>query len=127
LLLALAMTAVGTHHFVDPAPYVGIVPESLSEWALPLVYVSGVFEILGGIGILPTRSRRFAGWGLIALYLAVFPANLNMAINGVPFGDAPASPWALWGRLPFQALFIAWAWWVAASHRARPRPSGTDR
>lgn len=110
-LLAFAMTAVGVQHFTDPEPFMAIVPEMLGD-ARTLVYVSGVFEILGGLGLLLPATRRFAAWGLIALYLAVFPANINMAINNIQMMPGTTIPaWAAWLRLPFQFLFIAWAYW----------------
>ena len=130
VLLALAMVGVGIMHFVDPEPFVRIVPPYLPK-PLLLVYVSGVFEILGGLGLLPKRTRRAAGWGLIALYIAVFPANLHMALNRIPFGDAPADPVLLWGRLPLQLVFIGWAWWVSRPERTeiegRPDASKAGR
>jgi uncharacterized membrane protein len=67
--------------------------------------------------MIPTL-RRAAGIGLIALYLAVFPANINMAVNNIALGADPVPTWALWARLPLQVVFIAWAYWVAV---ARPR------
>lgn len=122
LLLAVAMVAVGVLHFLDPAPFVRIVPPWLPA-PLALVYLSGVFEILGGAGLLIPRTRRAAGWGLIALYVAVFPANLHMAVNHIGLTEGPPPPaWALWLRLPFQALFIALAYWVSRDDPA-PRPS----
>ncbi len=109
-LLAFAMVAVGALHFVNPEPFARIVPPPLPAHAA--VYASGVFEILGGLGLLVPKTRRFAAWGLIALYVAVFPANIYMALNGIQLDPAhPAPEWAAWLRLPFQALFIAWAWW----------------
>ncbi len=110
LLLALVMVSAGTMHFVRPEPFVGIVPKILPAPRM-LVAVSGFFEIAGGIGLLVPKLRKPAAWGLIALFVAVFPANVNMAVNGLWFGDMPPNPAAAWGRLPFQALFIAWAWW----------------
>lgn len=114
-LLAIAMIGVGVSHFTSPQGFERIVPSLLPAPKL-WVYLSGVFEILGGLGLLPQRTRRAAGLGLIALYVAVFPANINMAINGIqltPDGDVPR--WAMWARLPFQAVFIGWAWWVSKS------------
>ncbi|EYF07709.1 DoxX family protein [Chondromyces apiculatus] len=116
-VLAVAMVWVGITHFTAPDGFVAIVPPFLPA-PLALVYVSGVAEIAGGVGILVPRMRRAAGWGLIALYVAVFPANIHMALHQIPLGGDPVPAWALWARLPFQAVFIAWAWWVAA---ARPR------
>ena len=119
-VLALAMVAIGIRHFVSPAPFVSIVPAVLPA-RLTLVYVSGFFEIAGGLGLLHPRTRRAAAWGLIALYIAVFPANVNMAVNHLPLGDAPVSPVLAWVRLPFQLLFIAWAWWYTRPEAA-PSP-----
>ena len=111
-LLALAMVGVGVLHFATPDPFVRIVPAWLPA-PLALVYVSGAFEILGGLGLLVPRARRGAAIGLVALYFAVFPANVNMAVNRISIDDArPIPPAALWLRLPVQALFIAWALWV---------------
>jgi uncharacterized membrane protein len=111
-LLAVAMMGVGVMHFVTPDPFVRIVPAYLPAH-LALVYVSGFFEILGGAGLFVTRVRRAASFGLIALYVAVFPANVNMAVNDIPMdGVSHVPPALLWGRLPLQALLIAWAWWV---------------
>lgn len=109
-ILAGSMVSIGIAHFVRPGPFVDIVPAFLPA-RLVLVYVSGFFEILGGLGLLVERTRRFAAWGLVALYVAVFPANINMAVNEiVPAGTQPLPVWALWARLPLQAAFIAWAY-----------------
>ena len=72
--LALLFVLAGIWHFVHPATYLAIMPPWLPQ-PLALIYVSGVFEILGGLGLLPARTRRMAGWGLLALLVAVFPAN----------------------------------------------------
>jgi uncharacterized membrane protein len=109
-LLAAVMVFIGVQHFLDPEPFVKIVPSMLPA-PRALVLVSGFFEILGGLGLLVARTRRAAAWGLVALYVAVFPANVNMAINNLPMGDQVLPPLLLWLRLPFQAVFIAWAWW----------------
>ncbi len=112
LMAAAAMVVVGILHFVNPEPFVRIVPAVLPE-PLMLVYVSGVCEVLGGLGLLIPKVRLYAAWGLIALYVAVFPANLNMAINHIQLNpDHPAPEWIPWARLPFQVLFIALAYWL---------------
>jgi uncharacterized membrane protein len=109
-VLTLFVGAVGVLHFVAPGPFVAIIPSFLPA-PLLLVYVSGVFEILGAIGIQVPRTRRLAGWGLVLLFIAVFPANINMAVNNIQPEGATLSPIALWARLPFQPLFMLWAWW----------------
>ena len=78
---------------------------------LELVYISGVFEILGGVGLLIPQVSRAAAWGLILLFIAVFPANVNMAVNDVVIDGMPHNLLAYWLRLPFQGVLIAWAWW----------------
>jgi len=78
-----------------------------------LVLLSGICEIAGGVGILIRPLRRAAGWGLIALLCAVFPANVYMATSPqlTPGRDFPH--WMLWARLPLQLVIIAWIWFVA--------------
>jgi uncharacterized membrane protein len=73
-----------------------------------MVYASGVAELAGGVGLMVPRLRRRAGWWLIATLIGVFPANLHMAINAGDFKAIPGGAPALWARLPFQAVFIAW-------------------
>lgn len=121
-LLAIAMIGVGVLHFVSPDPFVRIVPSWLPA-PLFLVYVSGVIEIAFGAALLIPKARKAAGLGLIALYIAVFPANINMAVNRISFDDGPPPPdWALWLRLPFQVVFIAWAFWASRDDRPRGAP-----
>ena len=95
--------------------------------------LSGVFEILGGVGLLIARVHRAAAFGLIALYVAVFPANINMAVNDIQLGDVHIPTWALWLRLPLQAGLIVWAWWLSRSpqrstavSQRRPRQARCD-
>jgi uncharacterized membrane protein len=104
--------AVGVLHFVRPRFFEQIVPPYL-PWPLALVYISGYFEILGGCCIMIPAVRRLAGWGLIALLIAVFPANIHMAVNNVVPEGATFTPLQLWLRLPLQLVFIAGVWWCA--------------
>lgn len=111
-VIALAMTAIGVAHFVNPDPFVAIVPAFLPA-PLALVYISGIFEIALGWLLIPERTRALGKWGLIALFLAVFPANINMALNQIQIDPAnPLPVWAMWARLPFQVLFIGVVWWA---------------
>lgn len=110
LLLGAFFLAAGTLHFVKPRPYVAIVPDALPR-KRELVYASGVAEIAGGLGVLAAPTRRAAGWWLIATLIAVFPANVNMAVNAARF--RPVREPLLWARLPVQGLLIAWVWRVA--------------
>lgn len=109
LLLSAFFVVAGVNHFVNPDFYVRIMPPYLPAH-LELVYISGLFEVAGGLAVLLPSIRRLAGWGLILLLLAIYPANLHMALHPDLFPDAPA--YALYGRLPLQLLFIAWAYWA---------------
>lgn len=110
ILLSLFIIIAGTLHFIKPEPFVKIVPDYLPAH-LELVYVSGFFEIIFGIGLLTPSLSRAAAWGLILLFIAVFPANINMAVNNIPIQGIPHNQFLYWLRLPFQLVLIAWAWW----------------
>ena len=118
-LLAPFLVFAGAMHFVKPTAYAAVMPPYLPA-PLLLVSVSGAAEITGGLGVLvPGRVRRLAGWGLTALLVAVFPANLHMAMNGVtPPGVTPIAPLLLWLRLPLQPALIAWVWWCTLAREA---------
>ena len=107
-LLGLLFLAAGFNHFRDPDFYVKIIPPYL-PWHIELVYISGVIEMLLGLLVLVPKYRVLAAWGLIALLIAIFPANLHMALHPENYPDIP--PYVLWLRLPLQALLIGWAYW----------------
>ncbi|OZC03337.1 DoxX family protein [Rubricoccus marinus] len=110
-LLAVGFIGAGVMHFVRPRMFTQIVPPQLPA-PQTLVAVSGAAEVLGGVGLLIPRLRKAAGWGLVALLAAVFPANIYMATVAERFASlAPA--WVLWARLPLQPLAMLWVWWAA--------------
>ena len=98
----------GTMHFVIPRQYEAIVPPRLARWKKELVVVSGVAEIAGGIAVLPDQTRRSARWWLLATLVAVYPANIHMAVNSKDFPKVQAA--ALWARLPVQGIFGLLTW-----------------
>ncbi len=108
-LLSLGFMIAGAMHFMRTPFYERMMPPPLDAHAAALVYVSGVCEILGGIGILFPATRKAAGIGLLALLVAVFPANLYMAVRPEAFRDV-ATPAGLLVRLPMQFVFMAWVW-----------------
>jgi uncharacterized membrane protein len=127
VLLAVLFVGAGVAHFVRPDPYLAIVPPILPAPDV-LVAVSGAAEIVGGFALLVPALRRAAGIGLIALLLAVYPANVYMATHDIPLGQLRL-PW--WGhaiRLPFQFVLIAavaWAaglWKCSSNARSMPLP-----
>jgi uncharacterized membrane protein len=107
VLCSIFFIFAGTMHFTKTDLYESIMPDYL-PFPVFLVYLSGVCEITGGVGLMIPRFRRLASWGLIALLIAVFPANLNMAVNGIDLGLPHA---VLWWRLPFQLVFMVWVYW----------------
>jgi len=110
-ILSLNLCVAGFMHLLSPDFFVAIIPEKLPnpEW---LNVLAGLAEIVIGVYLLEPRTRVLAAWGAIALAIAVFPANVNMLIENIgPEGPGTGSPIANWIRLPFQALFILWAWW----------------
>ncbi len=106
-LFALVFILVGLLHFLSPGFFVQIVPPYL-PWPLFLVYASGFFEVLFGVLLLVPSAQRLAAWGLIALLIAVFPANLYMALHSDLYPGVPAL--LLWLRLPLQFALVAWAY-----------------
>ena len=105
---ALFWVVAGTMHFVIPRQYEAIVPPSLARWKKELVVASGVAEIAGGLAVLPDSTRRGARWWLLALLVAVYPANIEMALHPERFPKIPAA--ALWARLPLQGIFGLMTW-----------------
>ena len=108
--MSAAYIYVGIRHFIDPDFFLAIMPDYL-PLHLEAVYLSGVFEILLGGMLLFKEYRKVAGWGLIALLLAVFPANIYLAQNEIAQQSINISQTAAIVRLPFQALFIGIAYW----------------
>ena len=101
-----------------PAPYLAIMPAYV-PWPAAMVAISGVAEILGGVGLLIPATRRAAGIWLILLLVAVFPANIQMLLNWRERGTSWWAESMLWLRLPLQLIFIWWAWTLR-------RADGTD-
>jgi uncharacterized membrane protein len=102
----------GAMHFVIPRSYEAIMPPSFPRHRESVI-VSGIAEIAGGVAVVPRRSRRFARWWLLGLLVAVFPANIHVAVNpeqvrGLDLDRIPR--WALWARLPLQPLAMLWVW-----------------
>ena len=118
--------SIGVLHFIRPEFFTRIMPAYL-PWHVTLVYVSGFFEMAGGAGLLIPPVRRIAGYGLLALLVSVFPANINMAVNAGEFADiGPA--WAFWARLPLQPVLMLLVWWStlhAATSRSPHTPNAT--
>ena len=116
-LMAVLYAFAGFNHLLNPDFYVLIMPPGLPnpEW---LNVLSGLAEIVLGVFILEPRVRVYAAWGIIALLIAVFPANVYVTMENIGSGGpGTGTLMANWIRLPFQALFVLWAWWYT-----RPDP-----
>ena len=110
-LLAALFFVSGILHFIQTDFYLRLMPPYLPA-PRALVYLSGIIEAGLGVLLLRPQYTRLAAWGLIATLIAVFPANLHAAMTaGTPEAALPGAPLWQWLRLPFQAVFIAWAYW----------------
>ena len=115
--LAAFFTLAGAMHFLRPRFYEAIVPPALESRRQEVVAISGVAEVAGAAMVLHPASRRLGRWWLLALLVAVFPANIHMAVNpeqirGLDLRKVPR--WALWARLPLQAAAMVWVWRATA-------------
>ena len=116
VVLGILYILAGVNHFRNPQFYLDIMPPYL-PWHGPLVFLSGVAEVVLGVMILVPGWSALAAWGLIALLIAIFPANIHMAIN--PELYPTVAPAALWLRLPLQGVLALWAWWHTRPDRRR--------
>ena len=114
VMLAVFMVVAGLSHFFADSMYIKIYPPLL-PYPATMVYFTGVAEILGGIGLLIPRVSQAAAWGFVILFIAVYPANINMAINNIHLNNIPDGNWFQAIRLPFQFVLIAWAYWLTRS------------
>ena len=110
IIFAVAFVAVGVLHFTHPSTFVSIMPPYL-PWHLELVYLSGFFEIIGGLGLIYQPTRTIAKWGLLALLVAVYPANIHMLVNEIYLEGMPHKKWILWARMPIQFLMAFGVYW----------------
>ena len=109
VILSVSLIAVAITHFTHTDQHVRIVPPFL-PYPAALVQISGVIEILLAIALLIPVLSVSAAWGMIALFIAVFPANIYQAMYSIPIDGIPNDSWLYWVRLPFQAVLIAWAY-----------------
>jgi uncharacterized membrane protein len=125
-LMGVLYILAGINHFREPGFYLPMMPPYL-PWHPALVFLSGVAEVVVGVGVLIPTMRRLSAWGAMALLIAVFPANLHIALNNVPIGGAAegAGMWN-WLRLPLQGVLIVWAWWYTRDAIKRPGERCTD-
>jgi uncharacterized membrane protein len=110
-IMAAFYVFAGVMHFVRPDVYMPMMPPYL-PWPRGLILLSGAAEVALGIAVLNARLRPLAAWGIILLLIAVFPANIHIALNNVPlFGNPEGAGIWNWVRLPLQGVLALWAWW----------------
>lgn len=123
--LAIMFVFTGVSHFTPMKhDFAAMIPAPLPN-DLWVIYLSGVLEIAGGIGLLIPRTRRLAGFGLALLLVALFPANVNAALNAIPLGGRP--PTTLWLRAPMQLLYLGMVWWTAIGARPEQAERTADQ
>ena len=110
-VMAVFYVLAGVNHFINAQHYMPMMPPYL-PWHAALVFLSGVAELGLGIAVLIPSLRRIAAWGIILLLIAIFPANLHIALHNIPlFGATEGAGVWNWVRLPLQGVLILWAWW----------------
>lgn len=107
-VLGLFFVVAGMNHFITPGFYLPIMPDYL-PWHEALVFLSGVIEVVAGALLCVPKTQRIGAWAIIAVLVAVFPANIHMAMNPETFADY-GSPTALYIRLPLQLIPLLWAY-----------------
>ena len=107
-IMAILYILAGVNHFYQPKFYMRIMPPYI-PWHKFMVYLSGAIEILLGILLMIPACSSLAAWGIIALLIAVFPANVYHLTSSKPGGKFPM--WALYLRLPLQGALMLWAYW----------------
>ena len=117
IAMAIALIAAGTDHWLNPGRYLAMMPPWV-PYPLPMVLFTGAAEIAGALGLLWTGTRRIAGLMLAIYFVAVFPANIHNALNGLAVDGLPQASWYYWARLPFQPLAIWWALFSAGLIRS---------
>ena len=125
--LVIMFLFTGFSHFSSlKYDFAAMIPEPLPN-GLWIIYLSGAFEIAGAVGLLIPRTRRLAGVCLVLLLVAMFPANVNAIINGIPLGGNAPTP--LWVRAPMQFLYIGMVWWTSIRERLKEdkRPQVKER
>ena len=115
VLLALAFMIAASLHFISDVE-LQIIPPFL-PWRRAALYITGALEFLGGVGLLIPRFQRAAAWGLVALLVAVFPANIYHAVSHIKLGGITDSPLYHWIRLPLQGVFIWWTLWYTRKEK----------
>jgi uncharacterized membrane protein len=117
-LMAAFYAVAGVMHFLSPGFYRPMMPPYLPAHET-LIALSGAAELLLGLALLAPGLRPWAAWGIILLLLAVFPANMHIALHDIPIGGAAHGLGALnWIRMPIQGLLILWAWWYTGETAA---------
>lgn len=106
----------GVSHFLMPDTFMKLMPPFI-PFPLAMVYISGVFEILGGIGLIVPKTKRAASYGLILLLLAVYPANIYVAVENIQLGGFMSNAFYQWFRVVLQIPLIIWVWWTARGEK----------
>ena len=125
VLLAFFYVVAGINHFANPDFYRPMMPPVLPAHDL-LIWVAGLAELTLGVGVLIPDTRRWAAWGIIALLIAIVPANIYIAVHDIPLGGGSEGAGALnWARVAFQPVLMLWAWWYTWPEPVQDASSST--
>lgn len=120
LAMGILFILASTLHFTASEAELKIIPQFL-PLRRETLYITGVLEFIGGVGLFVPNAKvqRASAWGLVVLLIAIFPANVYQAVKNIQLGGFMNSPIYLWGRLPFQAVFITWALWCTSGEQSK--------
>ncbi len=121
--LALTLVLTGILHFTSPARFVAMMPPIFPR-PLLWVYLSGIAELAGAFALLAPHEgwQRRGGWWMMLVFLAIWPANIYVALSGQTIEGLSSSPWYYWLRVPFQGVYLGWVAWSAELFRSSPFP-----
>ncbi len=110
-ILGIYLIGMGFGNFFEFEEFIRVVPSYIPYPGM-MIWVTGIFEILGGIGLLLPSTSRLMAIVLLVLFAAVFPANLHMAMSNIPGEGFPVPSWIMWAKIPIQIVLIGWAIWM---------------
>ena len=116
LIMILFYFFAGINHFIKPSTYVNLIPPYL-PWPEILNYLAGFFEITFAILLIPIKTRKYAGWGIILMLIAFMPTHIYMIqeakLDPLSLGKFTITPLIAWLRIPLQGILILWAYWCS--------------
>ncbi len=121
IILIIGYLVAGLNHFINPGGYISIIPTYL-PYPKVLNIIAGICEMSFALLLISSKTRRYGAWGIILMLIAFMPVHINMIINApMQVGSLLVTQTIAWIRIPFQVLFVMWAWWYTDADTPRQR------